>query len=175
MPDVQNTTLNWPQSLTMHVGPVQQTKFNIQVHGSQMTSSQKKKKTTQKLWHVNSVLFALSDNSYSVDLISQSTHYYRKQFLTATTFPSRLSTTGDPSLSASMAKSSSSLASFYTSLGDRQDDALGFVPAGYVSSALGRLRKRRCHLQGDTADSGSGVFIACGERSHETVSIKHSC
>ena len=43
-----------------------------------MTTSKKKKK-----WHVNSVFFGLSDNSCSVDLISQSTHYYRQQFLTA--------------------------------------------------------------------------------------------
>ena len=37
----------------------------------------------KKHWHVNSVFFTLCDNSCSVDLISQSTHYYRKQYLTA--------------------------------------------------------------------------------------------
>ena len=46
------------------------------------------------------VFFAFSDNSCSADLISQSTHYYRKQFLTVVlcacaTLPSRLSTVGD--------------------------------------------------------------------------------
>ena len=70
MPDPQNALLNWPQIAD------QQTKLSIQVHGPHMT-------TGKKLWHVNSVFFALSDNSCSVDLISQSTQYYRKQFLTA--------------------------------------------------------------------------------------------
>ena len=48
------------------------------------------------------VCVSLSDNSCSVDLISQPSHYYRKQFLTAvlracaTTFQSRLSTAGGP-------------------------------------------------------------------------------
>ena len=64
-----------------------QTKLSIQVHGPHMT-------TSKKLSHVNSVHFAFSDNSWSVDLISRSTDYYRKQFLTAC----------DPSPSISMLK-----------------------------------------------------------------------
>ena len=56
----------------------------------------------KKLWHVNSVFFAVSDNSCSIALMSQPTHYYRKQCLTAvlracgTTLSSRLRTAGDP-------------------------------------------------------------------------------
>ena len=58
--------------------------------------------TSKNFWHVNSVFSALSDDSGSVDLISKSMHYYRKQFLTAvlracaTTLSSRLSTVGEP-------------------------------------------------------------------------------
>ena len=37
---------------------------------------------------MNSMFFALGDNSCSADLISQSTHYYQKQFVTA--FPPRM-------------------------------------------------------------------------------------
>ena len=58
------------------MGPVQLTKLSVQVHGLHKT-------TSKTLWHVNSVFFALSDNSFSVDLTSQSAHYFRKQFLTA--------------------------------------------------------------------------------------------
>ena len=56
------------------------------------------------------MFFALSDNSCTVSLILQSTHYYRKQFLTAvlhacaTTLPSRVSIADDPSSSMSMVK-----------------------------------------------------------------------
>ena len=66
---------------------------SVQVHGSHMTTGKKKK----KLWHVNSVFFALGGNSRCIDLISQTTHNYRKQFLTAVLLadamilPSRLS------------------------------------------------------------------------------------
>ena len=53
------------------------------------------------------VFFGLSDNSYSVDLISQSTHYYWKRFLTALlracamTLPIGLSGASDLSLAVS--------------------------------------------------------------------------
>ena len=95
--------LTGPSCSSPHVGPVQQTNLCIQVHGPNMT-------TSKILWHVNSVFFALSDNSCSVDLISQSTQYYRKQFLTAvlcagaTILSTRCSTVGDHFPSISMLK-----------------------------------------------------------------------
>ena len=79
MPDAQNTLLNWPQSLFTARGTSSTTttkKLRLLVPWPHMT-------TSKKLWHVNSVYLALSDNSNTVDQISQSTHYYRKQRLTA--------------------------------------------------------------------------------------------
>ena len=69
--------------------------------------------TSKHILQVNFVFFTLSNNSCSVKLISQSIHYYWKQFLTAVlcacpmTLPSRLSTNCDPSPYISMCRTSS--------------------------------------------------------------------
>ena len=74
MPNAQNITLNWTQSLITACGTSSTNKtLSIQVHGPHMTISQ--------IFGTWIPCFSLSVTTL-IDLISQPTRYWRKEFLT---------------------------------------------------------------------------------------------